>query len=540
MNLRAKGIIASPGIAIGTAYVYNEEDTTIVDEIRQQSVEQEIAIFKDAVMQSRKEIEAILVQTKATMNDEHTQIFEAYLQLLEDPSVIEETEKAITHSDKSAAFALQSVRDELVNFFLNMEDDYMRERSNDLLDVTNRVIQHLIGKSAAPIQLQTKGILVAEDLKPSITASLDPEKVLGIVTYAGGATSHTAILARSLGIPALVGVKIADEVHTGDLVIVDAQTGAVILKPEQPELISYQEQIQQMMGKEALYKALSKKKVILPSGEQVTMLANISSPNDVEKAIANGADGIGLFRSEFLFMNTSEATNEEVQFQAYKLVLSAMNEKPVTIRTLDIGGDKSIPYLNLPKEENPFLGYRAIRICLQEKVLFQTQLRALLRASYYGKLKILIPLITSVEEILQTKEMLAQVESHLKEEGHKFGPYELGIMIETPASVFIAKELAAHCDFFSIGTNDLIQYLLVVDRMNENIAQYYNPLHPAVLTAIEQVIRVGREAGIEVSMCGEMASNQHATATLLELGLRSFSMSPSSIPKVKEVILNYE
>jgi phosphoenolpyruvate-protein phosphotransferase (PTS system enzyme I) len=537
MNLRAKGIIASPGIAIGTAYVYKEEDTIIVDEKRQHSVEQEIARFKDAVIESRKEIEVIYAQTKATVNDEHAQIFEAHLQLLEDPSIIEETEKAIAHSNKSAAFALQAIRNEMVTLFTSMDDDYMRERSNDLLDVTNRVMQHLSGKSATPIQLLTKSILVAEDLTPSHTATLDPEKVLGIVTYAGGATSHTAILARSLGIPALVGIKIADEVHTGDLLIVDAQTGEVILKPEQAELSSYQEQLQQIKEKEAYDQELSTKEVILPSGEQVTMLANISSPNDVEKTIAHGADGIGLFRSEFLFMNASEAPNEEVQFQAYKSVLSAMNEKPVTIRTLDIGGDKSIPYLNLPKEENPFLGYRAIRICLQEKVLFQTQLRALLRASYYGKLKILIPLITSVEEILQTKEMLAQVESHLEEEGHKFGPYELGIMIETPASVFIAKELAAHCDFFSIGTNDLIQYLLVVDRMNENIAQYYNPLHPAVLTAIEQVIRVGREAGIEVSMCGEMASDTHATATLLELGLRSFSMSASSISKVKEAIL---
>ena len=517
--------------------MYKEEASLTFNRKRQQSVEQEIARFKDAVNESKKEIKTILEQTKATMGEEHAQIFEAHLALLEDPSIIEETILAIEQYDKSAAFALQSIRDELVTFFRSMDDDYMCERSNDLLDVTNRVLQHLIGKRTKPIQLQTKSILVASDLTPSMTATLDPEKVVGIVTYMGGATSHTAILARSLGIPALVGVKMATEVHTGDSLIVDAQTGEVILNPEKAELMSYQEQLQQLVEKEAFYQQLSRREAVLSSGEQVNLLANIGSSNEVAKVIANGADGIGLFRSEFLFMHCDEAPNEEMQFQAYKSVLTAMNGKPVTIRTLDLGGDKNIPYLNLPKEENPFLGYRAIRICLQETTLFQTQLRALLRASSYGKLKILIPLITSVEELLQTKELLAQVEARLKAEGQEVGTYELGIMIETPASVFIAKELAAHCDFFSIGTNDLIQYILVVDRMNVKIAQYYKPMHPAVLTAIEQVIHVGREAGIDVSMCGEMAGDSHATAMLLELGLRSFSMSSSSIPKVKEVIL---
>ena len=540
MNLHIKGIIASPGIAIGYAYVYKEVGNFMFDEYRKQSVEQEILNFHHAILRSRVSIQMLIFKANQTKNDEQAHIFEAQLQLLEDPTIIEETKKVIMNSDKSAPFVLQMIRDELVSTFLSMNDEYMRERSQDLLDVTNRIIKYLIGVTDAPIRLPEKSILVADNLTPSMTASLDPEKVLGIVTYAGGVTSHTAILARSLGIPALVGVKIAGQVQTGDVVIVDAQNGEVMINPTQSELKTYQEQFQDIINKEAFYQHLSRKEAILPSGEQVTLLANIGRPNEVQKALAYGADGIGLFRSEFLFMDCTKAPNEEEQFQAYKSALSAMNGQPVTIRTLDIGGDKNIPYLNLPKEENPFLGYRAIRICLQEKELFQTQLRALLRASYYGKLKILIPLITSVEELLQTKEMLVQVETHLKMEGHKVGPYELGIMIETPASVFVAKELAVHCDFFSIGTNDLIQYLLVVDRMNENIAQYYNPMHPAVLAAIEQVIHVGREAGIEVSMCGEMASDQHATATLLELGLRSFSMSPSSIPKVKEVILNYE
>ena len=540
MNLHIKGMIASPGIAIGSAYVYKEVENLKFDEYRKQSVEQEILNFHHAILRSRVSIQKLICQANQTKNDEQAHIFEAQLQLLEDPTIIEEAKKVILNSDKSAPFVLQMIRDELVSTFLSMNDEYMRERSQDLLDVTNRIIKYLIGVTDAPIRLPEKSILVADNLTPSMTASLDPEKVLGIVTYAGGVTSHTAILARSLGIPALVGVKIAGQVQTGDVVIVDAQNGEVMINPTQSELKTYQEQFQEIINKEAFYQQLSTKEAILPSGEQVTLLANIGVPNEVQKALAFGAEGIGLFRSEFLFMDCTEAPNEEEQFQAYKSVVSAMNGQPVTIRTLDIGGDKNIPYLNLPKEENPFLGYRAIRICLQEKVLFQTQLRALLRASYYGKLKILIPLITSVEELLQTKEMLMQEEAHLKAEGHEVGQYELGIMIETPASVFIAKELAAHCDFFSIGTNDLIQYLLVVDRMNENIAQYYNPMHPAVLAAIEQVIHVGREAGIEVCMCGEMASDQHATATLLELGLRSFSMSPSTIPKVKDVILNYE
>ena len=534
--MRANGIIASPGITIGTAYVYKEEALKI-EQLRTNSDEQELTHFDEAVAASKIEIQGILEDTKASMTEEHAEIFGAHLEILEDPSIIDETKAAITSTKQTAAYSLQVVRDEIIALFTSMDDDYMRERSNDILDVTNRIFKHLLGNKSATLQLAPNTVIVAQDLTPSFTATLDRSKVAGFVTYAGGATSHTAIMARSMGIPAVVGVKIEGHIQTGDKIIVDAQKGEVFVAPSEEVLAQYEREIEKLREKEAHYQELVHIDAKLVNGESVALQANIGNPQDVAKVLENGAQGIGLFRSEFLFMDSSEAPSEDVQFKAYKSVLEQMDGKPVTIRTLDIGGDKEIPYLKMPKEENPFLGYRAIRICLQETNLFKTQLRALLRASSYGKLKIMIPLITSVEELLQTKEMLAVEKANLKANGHEIGDYELGIMIETPASIFIAKELAANCDFFSIGTNDLIQYVLVVDRMNEKIASYYNPMHPAVLTAIEQVIRVGREAGIDVSMCGEMAGDTNATAKLIELGLRSFSMSASSIPKVKDVIL---
>jgi phosphoenolpyruvate-protein phosphotransferase (PTS system enzyme I) len=534
--MRAKGIIASPGITIGTAYVYKEQ-TLSFEEQRVTTLEAELALFDQAVLESKQEIQDILEQTKTSMTEEHAEIFGAHLEILEDPSIIDETKNAVTTTNQTAAYSLQTVRDEIVALFASMDDAYMRERSNDILDVTNRIIKHLIGEETSTLKLANNTIIVANDLTPSFTATLDREKVVGFVTYAGGATSHTAIMARSMGIPAICGAKIEGQVKDGDLLIIDAQVGEVLINPSDEILANYQEEVAKLQEKEAYYKELLHVETKLSNGEAVLLQANIGNPSDVAKALENGAEGIGLFRSEFLFMDSKEAPSEEVQFEAYKSVLEQMQGKPVTIRTLDIGGDKEIPYLKMPKEENPFLGYRAIRICLQETELFKTQLRALLRASAYGKLKIMIPLITSVDELKQTKAIIAEQEVALKAEGHVIGAYEVGIMIETPASVFIADQLAAECDFFSIGTNDLIQYVLVVDRMNEKIANYYEPMHPAVLTAIGQVIEAGKKAGIEVSMCGEMAGDLQATEKLLALGLRSFSMSASAILKVKDIVL---
>lgn len=522
---------------MGTVYVYRERERNIDKKINI-SPQDEIEKFDKAIGISKEELFAIRENTLQSLSKEHAQIFDAHLEILADPWIVDETIAVVKQQEVSASYALHMIREEIIDIFANMDDTYMKERSNDILDVTNRVLGHLLGHSNGNIEVSEGIIIVAHDLTPSFTATVDRDKVIGFVTYAGGATSHTAIMARSLGIPAIVGVPAEGKIATGDMMIIDAEAGHIVLNPT-PELIAdYAQKMLKLEELEAYYKQLTDTPAVTATGKKINLYANIGNPSDLQFALANGAEGIGLFRSEFLFMHSTSAPSENEQFEVYKSVVQGMKGKPVTIRTLDVGGDKVISYLNLPKEENPFLGYRAIRISLAERGLFRTQIRALLRASAFGYVKIMLPLITSVDELITAKKIMEQEKQQLMHDGKAVGRYEVGVMIETPASVFIAPQLAEHSDFFSIGTNDLIQYVLVVDRMNEKVAHYYNPMHPAVLLAIKQVIEVGAKANIDVSMCGEMAGDEAATQTLLELGLQSFSMSASSIPKVKAAILN--
>ncbi|MBZ6388307.1 MULTISPECIES: phosphoenolpyruvate-protein phosphotransferase PtsI [Pantoea] len=536
------GILASPGIAFGKALLLIEDEIVINrKKISEDQVDQEVKRFLDGRAQAAQQLEAIRVKAGETFGEEKAAIFEGHIMLLEDEELEQEIIDLIKKDHASADAAAYSVIDGQAKALEELDDEYLKERAADVRDIGKRLLQNILGLHIVDLSaIQDESILVAKDLTPSETAQLNLKKVLGFITDLGGRTSHTSIMARSLELPAIVGTgNVTATVKNGDFLILDGVNNQVYVNPSESELEELKAvQTQYLSEKHELAK-LKDLPAITLDGHQVEVCANIGTVRDVAGAERNGAEGIGLYRTEFLFMDRDSLPTEEEQFQAYKAVAEAVGSQAVIVRTMDIGGDKDLPYMNLPKEENPFLGWRAIRIAMDRKEILHAQLRAILRASSFGKLRIMFPMIISVEEVRILKGELELLKAQLREEGKAFDEtIEVGIMVETPASAVIARHLAKEVDFFSIGTNDLTQYTLAVDRGNDLISHLYNPMSPSVLGLIKQVIDASHAEGKWTGMCGELAGDERATLLLLGMGLDEFSMSAISIPGIKKIIRN--
>ena len=540
-----KGTGASPGIAIGKVLVVEHseleiEKRSIVD------IDEEVTKLDRAVEISKEELTKVKEKALVELGEHEAEIFEAHLLVLEDPELIDSAKAKIRDEEVNADFALKEIRDMFVGMFESMDNEYMRERAADIKDVTNRIIRHLLGAKIVDLAaLEEEVVLVAHDLTPSDTATMNKSKVLGFLTDIGGRTSHTAIMARTLEIAAVVGLTdITTKAKDGDYIVFNGDTGEVILNPDEEIMTKYTKLKTEFEEYRKSLELLKGKPSVTLDGRHVELAGNIGSPKDVEGLIKNDAEGVGLYRTEFLYMDKEDAfPTEEEQYEAYKAVLEGMDNKPIVIRTLDIGGDKELPYFEMESEMNPFLGYRAIRICLDRKDIFKTQLRALYRASVHGKLRIMFPMISSLEELLAAKEVVAEVKDELKAEEVAFADdVEVGMMIEIPSAAVISDILAKHVDFFSIGTNDLIQYTCAVDRMNQKISHLYNQFNPAVLRLIKTVIDNAHKEGKWVGMCGESAGDQRMIPILLGFGLDEFSMSPISILPARKLItsVSYE
>ena len=537
---RLTGIGASEGVAIGKVLLFTEEEM-IIPEVKDENstIEAELTKLEDGLKKSKTQLIAIREKVKEKMGEDKAAIFDGHIMLLEDEDLIMEVEDKIKGEGLPAAKALHDGINEYCEMISKLDDPYLRERAADLQDIGKRWLKNLLGIRIKDLSdLEPDTVVVTYDLTPSDTAQLDLENCVGFLTEVGGKTAHSAIMARSLELPAVVGIKgVLNGVKEGETVIMDGEEGELFLDPS-PELITeYVAKKEKLAAEKEELKKLISEEAVTTDGRKVDIWGNIGSPNDVDAVIASGATGIGLYRTEFLFMNSDHFPTEEEQYEAYKVVVQKMQGKPVTIRTMDIGGDKELPYLDLPKEMNPFLGYRAIRISLENKDMFKTQLKAILRASHYGQIKIMYPMISSVNEIRKANEILEECKNELDEIGQLFDRnIKVGIMVETPSTAIIAYKFAKEVDFFSIGTNDLTQYFLAVDRGNEMVSALYNSFNPAVLEAIQKVIDAAHNAGISVSMCGEFAGDKKATKLLLGMGLDSFSMSASSTLQVKKII----
>ncbi|HCY1316327.1 TPA: phosphoenolpyruvate--protein phosphotransferase [Staphylococcus aureus] len=539
MSKLIKGIAASDGVAIAKAYLLVEPDLTFDKNEKVTDVEGEVAKFNNAIEASKVELTKIRNNTEVQLGADKAAIFDAHLLVLDDPELIQPIQDKIKNENANAATALTDVTTQFVTIFESMDNEYMKERAADIRDVSKRVLSHILGiELPNPSMIDESVVIVGNDLTPSDTAQLNKEFVQGFATNIGGRTSHSAIMSRSLEIPAIVGTKsITQEVKQGDMIIVDGLNGDVIVNPTEDELIAYQDKRERYFADKKELQKLRDADTVTVDGVHAELAANIGTPNDLPGVIENGAQGIGLYRTEFLYMGRDQMPTEEEQFEAYKEVLEAMNGKRVVVRTLDIGGDKELSYLNLPEEMNPFLGYRAIRLCLAQQDIFRPQLRALLRASVYGKLNIMFPMVATINEFREAKAILLEEKENLKNEGHDISDdIELGIMVEIPATAALADVFAKEVDFFSIGTNDLIQYTLAADRMSERVSYLYQPYNPSILRLVKQVIEASHKEGKWTGMCGEMAGDETAIPLLLGLGLDEFSMSATSILKARRQI----
>ena len=539
MKPTLQGIAASDGIAIAKVYTLTEPDLSFT-KISVEDTDNEISRLEEALEVSTKEIELIKETALKNLGEEEAQVFEAHLMVLSDPELVGQVKDAITSQKVNAEHALKEVSDMFISIFAGMEDNpYMQERAADIRDVSKRILANLLGvKIPSPATIKDEVVVVAGDLTPSDTAQLNRQYVKAFVTDIGGRTSHSAIMARSLEIPAIVGTKeITSLAKDGDLIIIDGFSGDVFLNPSEDVVAEYRAKAEAFAAQQAEWEKLKDADTFTKDGHQVELAANIGTPKDLEGVIHNGAEGVGLYRTEFLYMDSHDMPTEEDQFEAYKAVLEGMNGKPVVVRTMDIGGDKELPYLPLPHEMNPFLGYRAIRISLNEPEMFRTQLRALLRASVYGKLRIMFPMIATLNDFRGAKALLLEEKAKLVAEGVAVSDdIQVGIMIEIPAAAVLAHQFAKEVDFFSIGTNDLIQYTMAADRMNERVSYLYQPYNPSILTLIKHVIDSAHKEGKWAGMCGEMAGDQTAVPLLVGLGLDEFSMSASSVLKTRSLI----
>jgi len=531
MSSSLRGIAASRGIAFGKAYKLAEPELSFSKKQAADS-SSEIEKLHHSLKKAQEELVRIRSKVHQEQGEANAQIFDAHLLLLEDPELIASIEEKITAEKINAEAALHDATSDFIELFEQMENEYMRERAADIKDVTKRVLAHLLEKPLPNIGLiQEETIIIAENLSPSETAQINKRHIKGFVTDAGGRTSHSAIMARSLQIPAIVGTKNASEcIENDDDIIIDGAAGEIYINPTETMKEQLKQRQKELESQMKQWARLKNEATVTKDNHRVELAANIGSPQDMRQVIENGAEGIGLYRTEFLYMKGSSPPTEEEQFLAYKSVLESMDEKPVVVRTLDIGGDKQLPYRESPKEMNPFLGVRAIRISLEEVDMFRKQLRALLRASHYGNLKIMFPMIATLDEFREAKRILLEEKESLLEQSVPIAEnIEIGIMVETPAAAILADEFAKEVNFFSIGTNDLIQYTFAVDRMNERLSYLYQPYHPALLKLIKLVIDAAHKEGKWAGMCGEMAGDSLAIPLLLGLGLDEFSMSASSI-----------
>lgn len=536
------GILASPGIAIGKALLLQEDEIVINQApISADDIPAEINRFFDARKKTSEQLEIIRDKAAETFGQDKADIFDGHIMLLEDEELEDEIVSYIKDNKASAEAAVNEIIEEQAAALESLNDEYLKERAGDIRDIGGRLVKNVLGVDIVNLsEISEEVIIVANDLTPSETAQIDLDYVLGFATNIGGRTAHTSIMARSLELPAIVGIgDITSHVESGDVLVLDAINNEIKINPSEEELAEVQKIRAQFLAEKAELAKLKDLPAETLDGHRVEVGSNIGTAKDCDGALRNGAECVGLYRTEFLFMDRDALPTEDEQFEAYREVVKKMDGKPVILRTMDIGGDKELPYLDLPKEMNPFLGWRAIRICLDRREILRDQLRAVLRASAFGKLRVMFPMIISVEEIRTLKNALEQYKNELKAEGVAFDEnIEVGIMVETPAAAAIANHLAKEVDFFSIGTNDLTQYTLAVDRGNEIISNLYNPLTPSVLNTIKRVIDASHAEGKWTGMCGELAGDENATLLLMGMGLDEFSMSSMSIPQIKKVVRN--
>lgn len=536
MNMKLEGKSVFSGIAIGKCKIFGKKDQ-VVKRSKVTDTDLEIKRFTQAKEQAKSQLAALYEKALKEVGEANAAIFEVHQMMLDDLDYVESITNMISSQGINAEYAVATTGDNFAEMFAAMDDDYMRERAADVKDISNRVIHILQGGSEQAGLGDQPVIVLADDLAPSETVQLDKSKVLSFVTRHGSTNSHTAILARTMNIPALIGVDYPEDAE-GHMAVVDGRNGVFLLDPTEEELTKYEALRQEEVEKARLLQELKGKENVTKAGRKIALYANIGGVGDVASVLANDAGGIGLFRSEFLYLETEEYPSEEQQFKAYRTVAENMAGKKVIIRTLDIGADKQVDYFGLEHEENPAMGYRAIRICLDRKEIFKTQLRAIYRASYYGNISIMFPMIISVDEVKAAKEMCATVQEELKSEGIPYGKVKLGIMIETPAAVMISDLLAKEVDFFSVGTNDLTQYTLAIDRQNPKLDNIYDAHHLAILRMLQMIIDNGHKEGCWVGICGELGADVTLTDTFIKMGIDELSVSPSMILKVREQIRN--